>query len=89
MKINEILEDISIAAIVLTRVPINSIFSINQNIEIHRGQWAYPIIGALIGFLLFLIIFQKIDQLFLPVESSSTIKSLNASTLFDFFSSWG
>ena len=57
MKINEILEDISIAAIVLTRVPINSIFSINQNIEIHKGQWAYPVIGALIGFFLFLLIF--------------------------------
>ena len=28
MKINEILEDISIAIIVLTRVPINNIFSI-------------------------------------------------------------
>ena len=50
MKINEILEDISIATIVLTRIPINNIFSINQNIEIHRGQWAYPIVGASIGF---------------------------------------
>ena len=57
MKINEIIEDISIAVIVLTRVPINNIFSINQNIEIHRGQWAYPVIGALIGFFLFLLIF--------------------------------
>ena len=56
MKINEILADISIATIVLTRLPINNIFSINQNIEIHRGQWAYPIVGASIGFLLFLLI---------------------------------
>ena len=56
MKINEILEDISIATIVLTRLPINNFFSINQNIEIHRGQWAYPIIGASIGFFLFLLI---------------------------------
>ena len=56
MKINEILEDISIATIVLTRIPINNIFSINQNIEIHRGQWAYPIVGASIGFFLFLLI---------------------------------
>ncbi len=56
MKINEILEDISIATIVLTRLPINNIFSINQNIEIHRGQWAYPIVGASIGFFLFLLI---------------------------------
>ena len=56
MKINEILEDISIATIVLTRIPINNIFSINQNIEIHRGQWAYPIVGAAIGFFLFLLI---------------------------------
>ena len=56
MKINEILEDISIATIVLTRLPINNIFSINQNIEIHRGQWAYPIVGASIGLVLFLLI---------------------------------
>ncbi len=56
MKINEILEDISIAIIVLTRVPINNILSINQNIEIHRGQWAYPIVGASIGLVLFLLI---------------------------------
>ena len=56
MKTNEILEDISIAVIVLTRVPINNIFAINQDIEIHRGQWAYPFVGALIGFFLFLLI---------------------------------
>ena len=56
MKINEILEDISIAIIVLTRVPINNILSINQNIEIHRGQWAYPVVGASIGLVLFLLI---------------------------------
>ena len=56
MKINKILEDISIAIIVLTRVPINNILSINQNIEIHRGQWAYPIVGASIGLILFLLI---------------------------------
>ena len=56
MKISEILEDIFIAIIVLTRLPINNIFSINQNIEIHRGQWAYPIVGASIGFFLFLLI---------------------------------
>ena len=56
MKTNEILEDISIAVIVLTRVPINNIFAINQDIEIHRGQWAYPLVGALIGFFLFLLI---------------------------------
>ena len=56
MKISEILEDISIAIIVLTRLPINNIFSINQNIEVHRGQWAYPIVGASIGFFLFLLI---------------------------------
>ena len=56
MKINEILEDISIATIVLTRLPINNIFSINQNIEIHRGQWAYPFVGASIGLVLFLLI---------------------------------
>ena len=57
MKINEILEDLSIAIIVLTRIPINNLFSINQTIDIHRGQWAYPFIGALIGFFLFLLIF--------------------------------
>ena len=56
MKINEILEDISIAIIVLTRVPLNNILSINQNIEIHRGQWAYPVVGASIGLVLFLLI---------------------------------
>ena len=57
MKINKILEDLSIAMIVLTRIPINNLFSINHDIEIHRGQWAYPFIGALIGLLLFLLIF--------------------------------
>ena len=57
MKIYETLEDLSIAIIVLTRLPINNLFSINQNIDIHRGQWAYPFIGALIGFFLFLLIF--------------------------------
>ena len=56
MKTNEILEDISIALIVLTRVPINNLLSTNQNIAIHRGQWAYPLVGALIGFCLFMLI---------------------------------
>ena len=56
MKTNEILEDISIALIVLTRVPINNLLSTSQNIAIHRGQWAYPFVGALIGFFLFLLI---------------------------------
>ena len=56
MKTNEILEDISIALIVLTRVPINYLLSTNQNIAIHRGQWAYPLVGALIGFCLFMLI---------------------------------
>ncbi len=53
MKINDILEDISIATIVLTTVPLNNIFALNQKIEIHRGQWAYPLVGAVIGLLLF------------------------------------
>ena len=57
MKINKILEDLSIAIIVLTRVPINNFFFINKDINIHRGQWAYPFIGALIGFFLFLLVF--------------------------------
>ncbi len=57
MKIHETLEDLSIATIVLTRVPINNLFPINQDIDIHRGQWAYPFIGALIGCFLFLLIF--------------------------------
>ena len=56
MKINDILEDISIATIVLTTVPLNSILSLNQKIEIHRGQWAYPLVGAVLGLLLFLSI---------------------------------
>ena len=72
MKINEIIEDISIATIVLTRVPINNIFSINQNIDIHRGQWAYPLIGAVIGFLLFLIIF-LLDAIGIPHQISILI----------------
>ena len=37
MKINEILEDISIATIVLTRVPINSIFS-NDELDIDEEE---------------------------------------------------
>ncbi len=56
MRINEILEGISIAMIVLTRVPINSIFTINRNIAIHKGLWAFPVVGVLIGFFLFLLI---------------------------------
>ena len=97
MKINEILEDISIAAIVLTRVPINSIFSINQNIEIHRGQWAYPLIGALIGFSLFLIIF-LFDIFGAPHQASILISlsigifltgALHEDGVADFFDSLG
>ena len=97
MKTNEILEDISIAVIVLTRVPINSIFSINQKIEIHRGQWAYPLIGALIGLFLFLIIF-LFDTIGVPHQASILISlsigifltgALHEDGVADFFDSLG
>ena len=97
MKINEIIEDISIAAIVLTRVPINNIFSINQNIAIHRGQWAYPLIGSLLGFFLFLLIFLS-DNIGIPHEASILISlsigilltgALHEDGVADFFDSLG
>ena len=97
MKINKIIEDISIAAIVLTRVPINNIFSINQNIEIHRGQWAYPLIGSLLGFFLFLLIFLS-DNIGIPHEASILISlsigilltgALHEDGVADFFDSLG
>ena len=97
MKINEIIEDISIAAIVLTRVPINNIFPINQNIEIHRGQWAYPLIGSLLGFFLFLLIFLS-DNIGIPHEASILISlsigilltgALHEDGVADFFDSLG
>ena len=97
MKINEILEDISIATIVLTRLPINNIFSINQNIEIHRGQWAYPIVGASIGFFLFLLIciFEGIGinrQISVLISLSAGIfitGALHEDGVADFFDSMG
>ena len=97
MKTNEIIEDISIAAIVLTRVPINNIFSINQNIAIHRGQWAYPLIGSLLGFFLFLLIF-LLDTIGIPHEASILISlsigifltgALHEDGVADFFDSLG
>ena len=57
MRMNKIFEDIFIAAIVLTRIPINKFFLVDQNLQIHKGQWAYPLVGALIGFSLFLLLF--------------------------------
>ena len=97
MKINEILEDISIATIVLTRLPINNFFSINQNIEIHRGQWAYPIVGASIGFFLFLLIciFEGIGinrQISVLISLSAGIfitGALHEDGVADFFDSLG
>ena len=97
MKINKIVEDISIATIVLTRVPINNIFSINQNIEVHRGQWAYPFIGSLIGFFIFILIclFEAIG---IPREVSILISlslgilltgALHEDGVADFFDSLG
>ena len=97
MKTNEIIEDISIAAIVLTRIPINNIFSINQNIAIHRGQWAYPLIGSLLGFFLFLLIF-LLDTIGIPHEASILISlsigifltgALHEDGVADFFDSLG
>lgn len=97
MKKNAILEDISIATIVLTRVPLNSFFSLNQNIDVHRGQWAYPLIGALIGFFLFLII--SLLELFgLPYQIAILISmtvgyfltgALHEDGVADFFDSLG
>ena len=97
MKINEIFEDISIAAIVLTRVPINNIFPINQNIQVHRGQWAYPLIGAFLGFFLFLLIF-LFDNIGIPHQASILISlstgilltgALHEDGVADFFDSLG
>ena len=97
MKINEILEDIAIATIVLTQVPINNFFSINQNIGIHRGQWAYPFIGALIGFFLFLTIV-LLDSVGIPHKVSILISlsigllltgALHEDGFADFFDSLG
>ncbi len=97
MKITEIFEDISIAAIVLTRVPVNNIFPVNQNIEIHRGQWAYPLIGALLGFFLFLTVF-LLDSIGIPHEASILISlsvgilltgALHEDGAADFFDSLG
>ena len=97
MKINEIIEDLCIAAIVLTRVPINNIFPINQNIEIHRGQWAYPLIGSLLGFFLFLLIF-LLNSIGTPYQVSILISlsigifltgALHEDGVADFFDSLG
>ncbi len=97
MKINEIIEDISIATIVLTRVPVNSIFQINQNIEIHRGQWAYPLIGAILGFFTFVLIF-LFDNIGIPHQASILISlsigilltgALHEDGVADFFDSLG
>ena len=97
MKKNEIIEDISIATIVLTQVPINNFFSINQNIEIHRGQWAYPLIGALLGFFTFLLIF-LFENIGIPNQASILISlsmgilltgALHEDGFADFFDSLG
>ena len=97
MKINEIIEDVSIALIVLTRIPVNNIFPINQNIDIHRGQWAYPVIGALLGFFLFLLIF-LFDNIGIPHKASILISlsigilltgALHEDGVGDFFDSLG
>ena len=81
----------------MTRVPINNIFSLNQNIEIHRGQWAYPVIGALLGFFLFLLIF-LFNNIGVPHQASILISlsigilltgALHEDGVADFFDSLG
>ena len=97
MKINEVLEDLSIAIIVLTRIPINNLFSINQNIDIHRGQWAYPFIGAFIGFFLFLLIllsemigFSRQVSILIALSGSLLLTgALHEDGVADFFDSLG
>ena len=97
MKISEIIEDILIATIVLTRVPVNTIFPINQNIEIHRGQWAYPLLGAILGFFTFILIF-LFDNIGIPHQASILISlsigilltgALHEDGVADFFDSLG
>ncbi|MDC3068117.1 adenosylcobinamide-GDP ribazoletransferase [Paracoccaceae bacterium] len=54
--IKKTLEDIAIAMIVLTQFPVDKVIKFDKKIDISRGQWAYTIVGALIGTLLFISI---------------------------------
>ena len=47
MKINELLEDISIAAIVLTRIPINNFFSVDNEVTQIFGSFEFNNDGSM------------------------------------------
>ena len=49
----KLIEDIAIALLVLTRIPVDGLLKDLEQVEIYRGQWAYPLVGVLIGFIIF------------------------------------
>ena len=92
-----LIEDIAISLLVLTRVPVNGLLKDLEKVEIYRGQWAYPLVGTLIGFFIFLVI-QILEAVGMPQNAAIIIAlsigifltgALHEDGLADFFDSLG
>ncbi len=93
----KLIEDIAIALLVLTRIPVRELLKDLEKVEICRGQWAYPLVGLLIGFTIFFSI-QVLEFLGLPQNAAILISlivgifltgALHEDGLADFFDSLG
>ena len=92
-----LIEDIAISLLVLTRIPVSRLLKDLENVEIYRGQWAYPLVGTFIGFFIFLII-QILEAVGMPQNAAIIIAlsigtfltgALHEDGLADFFDSLG
>ena len=93
----KLIEDIAIALLVLTRIPVDGLLKDLEKVEIFRGQWAYPLVGLFIGFSIFFTI-QVLEFLGMPRDASIIISlivglfltgALHEDGLADFFDSLG
>jgi len=93
----KLIEDIVIAFMVLTRIPLNKFLQNVEEVEISRGQWAYPLVGLFVGLIIFLLI-QTLEFLGLPKNPAILIAlssgifltgALHDDGLADFFDSLG
>ncbi len=90
-------EDIAISLLVLTRIPVDGLLKDLEKVEIHRGQWAYPLVGVFVGCLVFLAI-QIMQLIGMPQNAAIIIGlsvgifitgALHEDGLADFFDSLG
>ncbi len=92
-----LIEDIAIALLVLTRIPVDRLLKDLEKVEICRGQWAYPLVGLFIGFTIFVLI-QVLEFIGMPHNAAIIISliiglfltgALHEDGLADFFDSLG